>query len=106
MKDKLGFITSASYGDRSGIPKDYFKEQEDNRIYSKYITFYKTFEIGYWFKATEYLPEIVLCQEVPITELKDLKTTGEVNIFLRAKIQENIVRFAVKHLQPVATIDW
>jgi len=99
MKDKLGFICSASYGDRANIPKDFWEEQE-NRTDSKYICFHKRLIIGDWFKLAEYLPEFIKWQEEFITDLEDLKAIGDVNIFLREKIEENIIIFQTKYLQP------
>jgi len=101
MKSKLGFICSADFGDRARIPKDFWEEQE-KRIYSKYIVFYDNLTIGEWFKATNYLPEFILFQEVPIWQVEDLEVIGRVNIFLREKIEENVIKFQPKvaYLEP------
>ena len=106
MKNKLGYLATASYGKTKELPKGYFKEMSENRTNSKYIAFSKKLELGGWFKATGYLPEFILWQEQPITEPKDLKATGSVNVFLREKINENVVKFQAKYLQPVETLDW
>ena len=89
MKNKLGYITSASYGKVRHLPKDYFDSYVSSTE-SKYITFRSTFQFSNYFEMHGDLPELMIENEVQPVSKEDLYKLTSVNIFDRKKLESNI----------------